>query len=114
MQANDSQFNQSQLTRRDLELYEKSKELRTYSIALLNESRDLCNFSRKLRAINKSLGVNNVNPNSRWKREPIQELALQVASRPKVSYSIDVSLRQSEQDSNVQHLKVLDERKLLY
>lgn len=114
MPANNSELTQSQPTRRDLELYEKSLELRRYSMALLNESRDLCLFSRKLRAINNSLAVKNVNPNARRKREPVRELALQVASRPEVSYWIDVPLRRSEQISNVLHLRVFEERKLLY
>ena len=114
MPANNSEFTQSQSTLRDLELHQKSMELRRYSMALLSESRDLCNVSRELRAINQSLAVKNVNPNARRKLEPIQGLGLRFASRPEVSYSIDVPMRHSEQNSNVQHLKVLDERKLLY
>ncbi len=82
MPINEPQVTESQEPSRDRELYEKSMELRTYSHALLSESRDLCLFSRKLRAINEVLAVNNVNPNAARKRESLRKAALRFASRP--------------------------------
>ena len=111
MSTNDSQITQLQAAR-DGELYEKSLQLRAYSMALLQESRNLCNDSRRLRAINKFLALNNANPNSARKRKPMRESALRFASRPQINFHIQ--LRSSQQQSNEPHFKVLDETKLLY
>ena len=100
MPRNDSQVTQLQMPSRDQQLYEKSIELRAYSIALLNESRDLRNYSHKLRAINESLALHNTSPNAARKQNSIREFALRVASRPQVRFSIDIPLRRSEQNSN--------------
>ena len=93
MPTNEPQMTKSQEPSRDRELYEKSMELRTYSLALLSESRELCLFSRKLRAINEVLAVINTNPNAARKRESRREAALRFASRPHVmSLSFDIRL----------------------
>ena len=98
----------------DRHIHEKSEELITFSNALLQEARDLCTYSRRLRALNKFLAVINANPNAALKREPHWKAARQFASRPKTNFSIDVSLRRSEQSSNEPQLKVLDQSKILY
>ena len=98
----------------DRQIHEKSQELITFSNALLQEARDLCTYSRKLRAINKFLAVINANPNAALKREPHWKAARQFASRPQTNLSIDVSLRRSEQSSNEPQLRVLDQGKILY
>lgn len=91
MPTNEPQMTKSQEPGRDRELYEKSMELRTYSLALLSESRELCLFSRKLRAINEVLAAINTNPNAARKRESCREAALRFASRPqRMSLSFDI------------------------
>jgi len=113
MSTNERQMTESQAASRDREIYEKSVELRAYSNTLLQESRDLCKYSRKLRTMNKLLAVINSNPNAHWKRDQIRETALRFAARTNVSFSIGVSLRRAEQSSSEPHLKVLDESKIL-
>ena len=93
MPTNDPQMTESQEPSRDRELYKKSIELRTNSLALLSESRDLCVFSRKLRAINEALAVMNTNPNAARKRESHRKAALRFASRPqKMCLTFDIRL----------------------
>jgi hypothetical protein len=100
MPIQDSEITESQKASRDQLLYQKSIELRAYSIALLHESRDLCNYSRKLRAINELLAVNNANPNAARKRNSVRESALKVVSNSQIRFSIDIPLGRSEQNSN--------------
>ena len=82
MSTNQPQITELQTASRDEELYEKSLELRTYSQALLQESQDLCVFSRRLRAINEFIADRNANPNAARKQNQVMELALRFASRP--------------------------------
>ena len=74
IQTNEHQTTQSEGSTRDREIHEKSVQLRIYSNALLQESRDLCMYSRKLRTMNRLLAVSNANPNLAGKLDPIREL----------------------------------------
>ena len=114
MPTDERQKTQSKAAGNDRQIHEKSEELITFSNALLQEARDLCTYSRRLRAINKFLAVINANPNAALKRKPHWKAALQFASRPQTNFSIDVSLRRSEPSSKEPQLKVLDQSKILY
>ena len=103
---------QLQKTSREQELYERSRELRTYSNALLLEARDLCGASRRLRASNALMATTNSNPNAARKRCQILDVAKRFLSRPQ-SFSTDVPLSYDERTSDERHLKVFDESRIL-
>src|SRR5262245_44927747 len=86
------------------ELYEKSQELHSCSRGLLHEARDLCDYSENLRAMNAILVATNASPNSARNRNTIWA-TLQRASRPRISFSVDIQLSSIEQISNKQRSK---------
>ena len=113
MSEHERQTTKSQATNNDQAIHEKSADLRTYANSLLEEARDLCRYSRQLRAMNGLIAATNSNGNASRKRAEICATAARVATDKRKRFSVNVPLRVFESNSSGS-VKFFDESKVLY